>query len=260
MRGMTLDKREDPGTEPAVRFRVAIRFSIDGDLRYISHRDELRLLARALTRAGWPVAYSQGFNPRPRLALPAPRSVGTASACEWAVVELGERCPTGPLYRSLVAALPAGCRLQRVVALTNRARPQPRRTVYDIELEAEHAAQARPRIAGLLAAERLDVERTYGPGKPSRAINIRPYIETVTLGDRTLSMRLAFVGQRTARPTEVLTALRLPVNAYKHRVRRVQVEWNIGFAGHTTWPASTERNNVGQEETCNGQTQEEHEA
>jgi radical SAM-linked protein len=260
MHAVAIDKPVGPGAGTTVRHPVAIRFSIDGDLRYISHRDELRLLARALQRAGWPVAYSQGFNPQPRRVLPLPRSVGTASTCEWAVVELSERCPTGPLYRSLAAALPAGCRLQRVVALTNRAKPQPRRTVYDIELEAEHAVQAGPRIAGLLAAERLDVERTYGPGKPPRAINIRPYIETVTLGDRTLSMRLTFVRQRTARPTEVLTKLRLPADAYKHRVRRVEVEWNIGLAGQAAWPASPERNNVGQEESCNEQRQQEYEA
>jgi radical SAM-linked protein len=231
MRGVTVRELGDTGPQPAVRSRVAIRFSIDGDLRYLSHRDEVRMLARALTRAGWPVAYTRGFNPRPRVVLPLPRSVGTASTCEWAFVELSESRAAEQLHGDLAAALPAGCHLQRVLTLTDRAKPQPHCTACAVELEAEHAAQVGGRIAALLAAERLMVERTYGPGKPSRVINIRPYIETITLGDRTLSMRLVFADQRTARPTEVLTTLRLPVDAYKHRVRRVEVEWNIELAG-----------------------------
>jgi len=237
------------------RVRVAIRFSIEGDLRFISHHDESRLLARALTRARWPVAHSRGFNPLPRLTLPLPRRVGTASACEWALVELNEPRPAEQLHQSLAAALPAACRLQRVITLTTQAKLHPRRVVYHVELEPEHAACAAPRVAELLAAESLAVERTYGPGKPSRAIDIRPYIETVTLDDRTLAMRLVFADQRTARPIEVLAALNLPATRYSHRVQRVEVEWNIELAGPIARPASTERKHVGQEESCNARAQ-----
>jgi radical SAM-linked protein len=242
--------------EQAQNMPVAIRFSIDGDLRFISHHDELRLLARAARRAGWPLAYSGGFNPRPRLILLLPRSVGTASACEWAIAELTEPRAAAQLRQSLAAALPPACRLQRVMPLTTRAKPQPRRAIYRVELGPDHAAQIGPRIAAVLAAETLSVERDYGPGKPTRPVDIRPYIETLTFRDCTLSMRLAFVGQRTARPTEVLTALNLPAGAYYHGVRRVEVEWNIGLAGRVPWPASTERNNVDQRESGNAQKQE----
>ncbi|MFQ5805304.1 MAG: TIGR03936 family radical SAM-associated protein [Phycisphaerae bacterium] len=246
--------------EHTPRVRVAIRFSIDGDLRFLSHQDERRLLARALRRARWPLAYSQGFNPQPRLALILPRRVGTASACEWAIVELSEPCAVEQLRQNLAAALPPACCLQCVVEVTTRAMPQPRRVHYNVELEPEHAAQAGRRIAGLLAAETVTVERTYGPGKPPRAIDIRLYIETVILSDRTLSVQLAFVDRRTARPTEVLTALSLPAGAYNHRVRRVEVEWDTALTGATPWPVGPERKHVGQQEDCKAQTQKEHDA
>ncbi|GAG44513.1 unnamed protein product, partial [marine sediment metagenome] len=169
-------------------------------LRFISHHDELRMLARALTRAGWPIAYSQGFNPQPRLTLPLPRSVGVASACEWAVVELNEAQAVEKLRESLAATLPTGCDLQHLVALATRATPHPRRALYTVELEPEHATHLGPRLAEVLAAKTLTIERSSAPGKPSRTIDIRPYIETLTLEGRTLSMRLAFMAQRTARP------------------------------------------------------------
>jgi radical SAM-linked protein len=235
---------------------VAFCFEIEGDLRFLSHHDELRMLARALRRAGWPLACSQGFNPRPRLVLPLPRRVGTASACQWAVVQLSETPPLEQLQDRLAASLPAACHLQGVVALPPRASPHPRRVAFELELERQHAAQAAPRIKELLAAESLIVERTYGPDKPARAIDIRPYLETITLDGRTLAMRLTFVKQRSARPTEVLTVLDLPASAYNHRVRQVAVEWDMALADPPRRPASAERNNVGQERSGYTQTKE----
>jgi len=244
----------DPLTPvPMERVHMAISFSINGDLRFLSHHDELRMLARALTRAGWPVAYSRGFNPQPRIRVPLPRSVGTASECELAVVELSEPVSCEQLKHSLAAALPEACRPLRVERMTTHARPHPRRMRCVVELNTEHTARLAPRIAELQAAEKIDIERSYGPGKPDRTIDIRPYIEKVTLASRKLVLDLAFIDQRTARPTEVLTKLHLPAETYAHRVRRVEVEWDIELAGRTTDPAGMERNHVGQEESCRAQ-------
>jgi radical SAM-linked protein len=52
---------------PSNRYRLQIQKA--GDLRYISHLDWLRMIHRALTRAEIPVAYSQGFNPSPRVSF-----------------------------------------------------------------------------------------------------------------------------------------------------------------------------------------------
>ena len=232
---------------------VAIEFSIRGDLRYLAHLDELRLLTRALTRAGWPVAYSHGFNPQPRVRLPLPRSVMIASDCELALVELTERAAAPDLHASLMAALPAGCGLQRVIVLAERIRPHARRACYRVELRPEHAREVAPRIAELLKAEALSVERSYGPEKSTRTIDIRPFVFTVTLDGCTLEMWLTYLVQRSARPSEVLETLHLPADAYNHCVRRAAVEWDIELAGLEQWPACTERNTVGQEESGDAQ-------
>ncbi|MCK4342628.1 MAG: TIGR03936 family radical SAM-associated protein, partial [Phycisphaerae bacterium] len=106
-----------PTTAPAgERFRVAMEYALGGDLRFLSHHDELRLLARAVVRARWPVAYSRGFNPLPRLVVPLPRSLGTAAECQLALVDLGVPRRPEDLFASLSSALPAGCRLLRIIA------------------------------------------------------------------------------------------------------------------------------------------------
>lgn len=236
------------GPQPREPAAVACCFKLGGDLRFLSHHDELRMLTRALTRAGWPLAYSRGFNPRPRVVLPLPRRVGIASDCQWAVVQLDDAPPLERLHDSLEAALPAACSLRRVVALPPRAKPHPRRVVFELELEARDARQVTPRIARMLAAEELIVERTYGPERPAGRIDIRPFIETITLDGCKLSLRLVFVQQRTARPSEVLKVLCLPVDACSQRVRQVEVEWDMALGGPACRPPGAERNDVGQEE------------
>jgi radical SAM-linked protein len=233
---------------------VAFCFTLDHDLRSLSHHDELRMLARALTRARWPLAYSRGFNPRPRIVLPLPRSVGVASDCQWAVVRLNQTHPLADLHDSLAAVLPAACRLRQVAALPTRAMPRPSRVVFETRLEPPDADAAALRIAAVLTAETLPVERAYGPNKPSRVVDIRPYIETITLAGCRLSMRLVFVHQRTARPSEVVTALNLPTSIYNHRLRQVEVAWDMALAGPTQGLPGAERNNVGPEESRHAKT------
>ena len=51
------------------RTRVRIRFSKLGKVRFTSHRDTARIWERALRRVEAPVAYTEGFSPRPRLSF-----------------------------------------------------------------------------------------------------------------------------------------------------------------------------------------------
>jgi len=68
----------------------------------------MRLMARAAARASLPLKHSQGFNPRPRLALVPPRPVGVASRCELMVIQLTEPIDAETLCRKLNEQLPRG--------------------------------------------------------------------------------------------------------------------------------------------------------
>jgi radical SAM-linked protein len=235
-------------TEPARRFRVAVELDLDGDLRYLSHHDELRMLARALVRARWPVAYSHGYNPLPRVVLPLPRSVGTASTCQWALIDLCEPRSPAELCATLTGVLPPNCTVWRVIAPAPRATPHPQRVSYQLELTPAEGAQLERRIRELLAATEIRVMRRPGPNRPARPINIRPYIESTVWDGHSLRMRLIYEQQRSARPAEILTVLGLPADRYNHRVRRTEVEWDIELKGPTQRPAAPERKKFGKKE------------
>ena len=53
-----------------------VLFEKVGNAVWISHLDLMRLFQRAFKRAGLPLKHSQGFNPRPYVAVALPLSVG----------------------------------------------------------------------------------------------------------------------------------------------------------------------------------------
>lgn len=237
MEGMALEQPESRPMSP-VRHPAAVQFTIEGDLRYLSNHDELRMLTRALVRARWPIAYSQGFNPKPRVRLPLPRSVGTASLCELGLVSLESESSAESLAINLQAAMPQNCRLLGVIAPAPPDTPHPRRARYLVDLSAPESATAQDRIADVLARESIRVQRVAGPDRPAREVEIRRFIEAIEMDAGRLRLAMLFEEQRTARCGEVLTALGLPGETMQHRIVLEQIDWDLEYAGWTHPPAT----------------------
>ena len=66
----------------AGKWRYRVLFSKLGPLRYVSNLDLARLWERISRRAKLPLAYSQGFNPRPKIQLAAGLPLGYLSTFE----------------------------------------------------------------------------------------------------------------------------------------------------------------------------------
>ena len=85
-----------------------IKYSKEGPARYISHLDLLRTFARAGRRAGLPLAFTQGFNPHPKITFAAPLGVGIAGLGEFADIELTEPMSAAAVKEAFNLTLPEG--------------------------------------------------------------------------------------------------------------------------------------------------------
>lgn len=151
-------------------YRIRARFLKTGDAIYLSHLDLARLMQRALARAGLPVAFTQGFNPHPRLVFAAALAVGTESRAEYADFFLHH--PVGPeeFQSRLNETLPAGVQIleARSVSLSAPALTGLTRAAdYLILLSAEVRAAE---LAAFLEQEEVLLARE------GKATNIRPLI------------------------------------------------------------------------------------
>jgi radical SAM-linked protein len=189
-----------------VRPRVRIRFSKQGDLRLIGHRDLMRCFERVFRRAGLPLAMSQGFHPKPRMTFPLALAVGIEGLDEVMELELTETPEAGELLARLAAQAPPGLRFLSAEVLppgAPKARPHSAR--YRLPVPPSRSAGLEERIARLLAESVYPVLRP----KRTRPIDLRGSIRELALRADALEMRLRTEGAGCAGPRDVLTALGL---------------------------------------------------
>lgn len=180
----------------------------------MAHLDLVRTMGRALRRAGLPVAYSEGFNPQPRLSFAAPLPVGTAGLAELGEVETSRPVPHQELAARLNEVLPRGLQILEVAELPPGA-PALMATVdnahYTVVVETDRPWPRPPEecLATFLALEQIEITR---PGKDGRkkVRNIRPGILQIhiaaTQPHLTLALHLRTGSVMNIRPTEVVGA------------------------------------------------------
>ena len=101
-----------PEPPPAARYRA--RFAKEGRLRFLSHLDLVRAVVRTFRRAGIPLAYSQGYHPKPKIAFGPALPVGVASGDEYVDFETRESVEPEDFLRRMNASGPAGLRFLAV--------------------------------------------------------------------------------------------------------------------------------------------------
>ena len=156
--------------------KLRLRYAKRGRLRFISHRDAARAFERALRRAHVPMAYSQGFNPHPKVSWIGAAPTGAASEAEYVEIQLVEVVEPAELVATLDAAMPPGLDLiEAVVAgagesLADRVEA----SRWLIELPGVTPAALRAAVTRMLAEPVVEVERLTKNGM--RTIDARAAI------------------------------------------------------------------------------------
>ena len=183
-----------PSERPSDRATQKIRFEFQkvGELRFLSHLELMRALSRALRRAGIPLAFTQGFNPQPRLSLAQALAVGIEGRRELGEVELIQRMEPEELLTAWNRQLPPELKILRSweVPLNGPSLSAGvRGAVYHIQLAPNGwdptiltALGTTESCAAFLAQESIPVEVTK-KGQ-AVALDARPFLqEFVDAGD-----------------------------------------------------------------------------
>ena len=189
-----------------VRQRICIRFSKQGDLRLIGHRDLMRVLERLFRRCGLRMRFSQGFHPKVRMSFPQALAVGVAGLDEVVELELAEHRDGGELLCLLSRHTVPGLTFKSVQVLPPEGKKaQAASLTYEIPLPAARQLAVATAAKNLLAEQSHEVTRDGKKGP----FDIRPSIDWLDVQDAVLQMRLFVMPGGTARPREILQVLGL---------------------------------------------------
>jgi len=184
-------------------------------MRYTSHLDLHRTWERTLRRARLPLAYSQGFNKRPKINLGAALPLGFTSDCEIVEFWLDGTSPQNEIEAHLREAAPPGIKIHEIEEIDSQTPKIPNlvdSAQYDISL-LEPVTDLERRVSDVLDAETLPRERR------GKTYDLRPLVEEIQIPKADhLALQLAARSGATGRPEEVLLALGIdPVAARVHR-------------------------------------------
>jgi radical SAM-linked protein len=205
--------------------RMRLIFTKNGPARFIGHLDLARTLERILNRAKIPVAYTQGYNRRPRMQLADALPLGFTSECEIADIWLAEETePRFVMTRLAQKTAPGVDFLDAYEVSLDEQALQARTTeaTYQVTfIDLVNAEELQRSMSQLLAADSIPRERR------GKAYDLRPLIINLKLvsgadDGAVLRMRLSNMPGRTGRPDEVLEAMNLdPAGARIHRTSLV---------------------------------------
>jgi len=193
---------------------LRICFEKKGDIRFISHLDVTRLFVRAMTRAGIPMRYSEGFSPHPRFTFALPLSVGMESVCELAdfycMPDKDGRYMTAKEAREALAPQLAPCGIKLISCeMSGEGKPlKPfsaiRFAVYRAILPYDLDEESIRLISGVCNEDKIVIEKRTKNGM--KETDIRPLIGSVcTDGPREIRLVISAAPDRYLNPEYVIS-------------------------------------------------------
>ena len=201
--------------------RIRVTFAKTKPMRFTSHLDLYRAWERMLRRAGLPLVFSQGYNPRPKLQLAVPLPLGITSCFE--IIDFwlsGGPDDLETINSQLLQAQPPGIEVLEVIFVDPDSPPLQKKVSaaeYSVAL-LDPTPNLDRKITALLESESMLRQRR------GKSYDLRPLIKELTLspGSNQIIMGLNAQEGGTGRPEEVLLALDIqPENTRIERIRLV---------------------------------------
>ena len=187
---------------------IRLKFKKTGNLQYISHLDLVRTMHKVIVRAGLPLWYTEGFNPKPKMIFAAPLSIGTESLVEFFDLRLTERMPVEEVIERLNRNMVADMQIYDAYYPDTKFTDL-KWLSYDISLGIKDASvELCDKFCGYLSSDEVMVEKKTS-GELS---NIRPLIKDCvgTLDGGVIRLRAILSADPSAflNPEYIVKALR----------------------------------------------------
>ena len=212
--------------------KARIKFSKQGNLRFVGHLDIMRYFQKAIRRAGLPVKYSEGFSPHQIMSFAAPLGMGLEGTAEYFDIRLEdgaeETFRSGEYAERLDREMAEGMRILSFLKIPDDAKNcmavvhAADYTVHFLPegmdrydaLEAEEAGRDLysndAETLSLAVGELLEKEEIViikkGKKGNEREIDIRPMIFSLAVKDGGLFMRVAQGSEANLKPELLLEA------------------------------------------------------
>lgn len=217
--------------------KYVIRFTKQGYIKYTSHLDMLRLFKRAFKKCGIDMAYSQGFNPHPKMGFAQPLSLGYTSICEYLELETKEHYEPEMIVEKIVNYMPegveiAGCSYfpREIKSLAAAACEAEYTVVFPVKNDIGKYTEI---LEEFLSQQKISAKKRQKKTKKMIEVDIRPKIRGIEVqnGEKlTLLMNLDCGSTSNLSPEQVISSFSefagLSVARYDIEIERKSIKFD----------------------------------
>lgn len=166
---------------------IRMQFRKTREGRFMSHLDLMHTWERVIRRSQLPLAFSQGFNPHPKINFASALAVGTTSDGEYMDMELTADLPLEQVKQELDRAMPPAFEVTAMKVVTGKVPSLMsiiERGRYQLRLEfVEEVTQQQleDAVEEFWKREEIIIYRYKKNSKDKKAVNIRPGVYEMKL-------------------------------------------------------------------------------
>lgn len=215
--------------------KVRIKYTKSGPMKFIGHLDVMRFFQKAVKRAGFDIAYSQGFSPHQLMSFAAPLALGVTSEGEYFEAEFNSLVSSDEFVRRFNEQMVEGMRVNDVVLLPEGAKKAMSIvaasdyliTIHEKDVDGESNNRKNLLLQAaktLLCKDSIEVLRKTK--KQEKVEDIKPGIFKLSVNEDKLYMLLATGSEYNLKPESVIEALcnetGLTYNRFDYQIHRIE--------------------------------------
>ena len=197
--------------------KIRVKFSKQGNLRFVGHLDIMRYFQKANRRAEIPVKYSEGFSPHQIMSFAAPLGMGLESLAEYFDLRLTDESEGSVTSDGLMEALNRemadGIRVESIGRLPDDAgncmaivHAADYRIRFLSGLSEGTAEALRRSVDSVNASDHILIKKKTKKGV-EKEIDIRPLIRSLRAEEDGIFMRVSQGSENNLKPSAVWDAL-----------------------------------------------------
>ncbi|MBR5157390.1 MAG: TIGR03936 family radical SAM-associated protein [Clostridia bacterium] len=194
-----------------VKYRL--EFSKTGETKFVSHLDLVRLFSRVFKRAELPLAYSEGFNPHPKMSIGIPLSVGVTSEAELLDVEFYNEVEAEDIKVRLNEKMPMGILISKVKKLEqgDAKLSTVSKAQYNVKLFGAEITEEK--VSDFMKKAAIEIEKKTK--RSEKVVDIKPDIFALSyISEDELFMELATGSNANLKPDVVLEAMQKYIDGF----------------------------------------------
>ena len=182
--------------------RIRLTYTKEENLKFISHKELIRAIEKAIRRADLPIAHSQGYNPHMKIDFGIPLQLGVSSNCELIDLYFNNDLSPNEAADKLNKILPPGIKIIKAEKIDSSA-PSIQSSVKAARYLIKFRTDPSNSVKKILNSKDIQIIRKTKSGE--KKINIRPLILDIKQNKNNIEATLQSSSTGTLKISEFVT-------------------------------------------------------